>query len=161
MYEPWNEQSDTIFFRRKYCPLLKLFWDESTILTQTGATEQQRNSHSWNSFHLRRPKTLISPAPVPRDHLRGGSLSKMMPQLWEHAVTDFHQVHQKGQGTLFQKERLVSTASISLWEASQSSRQLQRAALSPDTTTSLREVQLQGNSGSSTGGSWPQWPAEG
>lgn len=57
-------------------------------------------------------------------------LSKMMPQLWEHAATNFHQRHQKGQGTLFQKERLVFTAIISLWKgeppwwASQSTRQL-------------------------------------
>lgn len=52
MYEPWNEKSDTVFFR-EYCPLLKLFSDESTILTQTEATEQQHNSYSWSSFHLR------------------------------------------------------------------------------------------------------------
>lgn len=65
--------SPILYFLRKYCPLLKLFSDESTILTQTEATEQQCNSHPWNSFHLRRPKPMNTPALVPHDHLRGGS----------------------------------------------------------------------------------------
>lgn len=62
-----------LFFFREYCPLLKLFSDESTISTQTEATEQQHISHSWSSFHLRRPKPTNSPAPVPSNQLRGGS----------------------------------------------------------------------------------------